>query len=105
FHTAPMVFPPSAARGTLGKNRHPLIPQHSHTDSAERARATPSDAQLAALRSAVANGYALIAVLGRTSGESTTYLAREDATGELVAVTADLGADASLSEGLNFVVS
>ena len=77
--------------------------QSSHSDSAERARATRMSDPLAAVRGAVANGYTLVAVFGQKPGSGITYLAREDATSELVAVTADPNGE--LPEGFNFVVA
>jgi serine/threonine protein kinase len=81
------------------------MPQSSH-DSAEHA--TPSAERIAAVRGAEAKGYALVAVLGYTSGRAAAYLAREEATGDLVAITVDPSADApgrfsfSVHRELNF---
>jgi serine/threonine protein kinase len=63
--------------------------QSSQPDSAKRMRVTPNEERLAALRGAVANGYALVAILGQKPGSGAAYLAREDATGDLVAAIID----------------
>ena len=68
-----------------------LMTQSSHSDSAKRMRVTPDEERLAALRGAMANGYMLVAVLGQKPGSGGAYLAREDASGELVAAVIDAG--------------
>ena len=67
--------------------------QSSQPDSAKRMRVTPNEEQRAASRGAGSNGYALVAVLGQKPDGGVAYLAREDATGSLVATVTDAASD------------